>query len=372
MKNFEDYWPTERQERTKEFLRRLSHTELVDGKETSEGWAASEQAARDNINDLILLQLESSRNTDELLRVIVVALERKIGADCIRQHQSKLVSVLQRMWDHIEEQRMGDSKKSDFLKALNTMLARLRNADIVPDAKLSELAMLVAFQQGIMYAVISLLTEIHKQWSSPQNKWRPSNELLDAVVHRGRFYSAQNILGPGITKSEMVDYILESPERSQEACLESFVDQSQPGVRLRWVRILALYGNRQRVWARWSKWREQLQNEKIINIANEGAKDQQQLELEVEFVKAFLALNAHKEAWKTIDEADLGLGLLPVKSQDALLERLELANKIDYKVQNALLEKYERDLAKIEQALNVHWADSDGGYHVADQSLEDS
>ena len=371
LKNFEDHWSAERNERTKEFLKRLSQTEVIDGKEINGGWEANERVARKNIFDLILLQLESSKNANEFLRVIVVALERKVGADCIRQHQSKLASVLQRMWDDVEDRRMGDSNKLDFLKTLHTILSRLRRADILPDVKLLELAMLVAFQQGIMLAVVGQLLEIQRHWSSPQNKWRPPTELLDAIVHRGRFISTHNIPGSTITKSEMVDFILESPESLQEVCLETFVDHSRPGVLLRWVRILALYGSRQKLWTQWLEWRKQLQNEKTRHVVEEEARDQQQTELGTEFVIAFLALNAHKEAWKIIDETGLGLDILPVKSQDALLERLELANRIDHKIKNALLEKYERDLAKIEQALRVRWADSDGGYHVAYRSPDD-
>ena len=365
LKNFDDYWPSQRTERTKEFLKRFSHTELIDGNEADRVGEAVERAARDHISDLILLQLDSSKDAKELLRVFVVALQREVGVDCIRQHQSKMVSVLHKFWGDIEERRMSDSKRLSFIKTLNTIVLRLKKVDVVPDVKLLELAMLAAFQQGILLLVVSLLNEIQKQWNGPENRWRPSTELLDAAVYHGRFVSAHNFPGSDITKSDISELIVKTPEHPQQACLEDFVDQSQPDILLRWIRILALYGKRQKLWATWLEWQKQLRNDTTINIMNEGAKDQEQVEVETEFVKAFLGLNAHKEAWKIIEEADLGFGLLPVKCQDTLLDKLELANKIDYNVQNALLEKYERDLAKIEQALKVRWAPNDGGYHVA-------
>lgn len=378
LKNFEDYWSDERKIRTKKFLDRSSQLEARcnsrlegpinegnDGMEGKEAWEADERTARENISDLVLLQIGLCQNADELLRIIVVALERSVATECVRQHQDKLVSVLQRIWNHIVKSRMGDSKEMDFLKALNAILSRLRKAGIQLQVQLLELALIVAFRQNSMSAVRSLLQEIKRNQINPQDVWRPSNELLDAVVRRSKFVSSHDIHGATRTKNDVAQLIVEHPGSSQDACLEKFVNLSQPEVLLRWLRILGLYGTCEGIWVKWLEWRKRIMNDHERNSEGKVAKNQQKMEISLEFVKALLAQNGIAEAWKVMNEAELEVNLLPANFQDILLERLELANGINSKIQDALLQKYERDLVHIEQALRVRWTGGDAGYHVA-------
>ena len=378
LKNFEDYWSDERKKRTKNYLQRSAQLKaqlnpttneyVNDGSHGSEeegNWEAIENAARDNINDLVLSQIESCQNADELLRVVVVALDRDVASECIRRHQGNLFRVLRTIWKDIKGRKIGDSKEIEFLKTLNTLLSRLRKANILPNAMLLELALIVSFRQNSMCSVRNLLREIKTKRNDPSDDWKLSNELLEAVTYSGKSNFHHIIPGASRTTHDIAQLITKHNESSQDVYLELFVDPSRPGQLLLWLPVLGLYGNCRAIWARWIEWRKTLPKKHTATGENENCGKQQQIALSVEFVKAFLAQNGVSEAWRVVDDADLSFTSLPIKCQDTLLERLESATKVDADIQNALLKKYERDLTQIEQTLRVEWVEDDGGYHVA-------
>ena len=385
LKNFEDYWSDERKKRTKVFLRRSSSSKAKlksslekvfdEGGYRSEGienWEAIERASEENINELVLSQLKSCQSANELLRVVVVALGRDVASKCIQEHQRVLVRVLQRTWNHIKDRRMGELKEINFLKTLNAILSRLRKTGILPHVMLLELALILTFRQASVCSVRSLLREIKIHWSNSKGDWKPSNELLDAVIYQSNLIYSHEIPGANRTKGDIAQLITENAEESQDVCLEMFVDQSRPEVLLRWLRVLGLYGSSRRIWAKWLDWRQVFRNAEVMAGESRESQEQQQIELSTEFVKAFVAQGGIAEAWKIIDDMALKFSSLPTKCQDILLEKLDLATKVDADVQNALLKKYDRDLTQIEQALQVRWVGDDGGYHIVDGLIDEN
>ena len=422
LKNYDDRWTDRRIARSKVFLDRsvrleerlasLTKTKGTGDKKRIDDLNASsaevrgsrkifEQIAIGNIRDLIKSQIGACTSIEKLQKILVVALDRDVARRYVKQNQTQVYLALRRMWQHIRVQVQSDEREVRFLKCLNAIVGRLKRAGVPLYSHISELALMVAIRQGCWSVARLHLEDL-------RNTTRVSREagiglgllngFLEKVCHRSSLEHHEGMPGARLTKKHITHIIIgdegsnerskgENEDEEESVNLAMLMDQTRPEHVLCLLRLLHIHGTGEAIWAEWQKWQGQVplghQRKRRAKIAFPAKDDDEpqdkadvawksHRQLEIEFVKILAERKAYARAWAALKDSRVEFDELPIACQDGLLEKLEFASFMDEKIRQALLDKYAREMEKVEKAYGVKWVEgTNGGFHEREKREDD-
>jgi hypothetical protein len=156
---------------------------------------------------------------------------------------------------------------------------------------------------------------------------------------------------------------------NQQYHLGSFLEREDWRYLQVWTVILAHYKEADELWKEWQYWKP----------SEASGKQKRRMGHRTEFgvhswfIRMLLEAGSAEKAWKIQSEVRLPLSNLTFAVKDQLLDAAEHATVWDREMRDEMIQKYDRDMSKIERELGVRWIPGEregDGHHEIDKDSE--
>lgn len=144
-----------------------------------------------------------------------------------------------------------------------------------------------------------------------------------------------------------------------------------------WVAVLARCKDSEGVWKEWEMWKQSPGRMQPRKLGGQEGKMTTKRRGDYWFIEQMTFSGDLKKAWQVLADTGLPFASLHDRIRLRLLDGIEHATMWNEDVRNDMIEKYDKDLAKIEEALGVRWVpaasgEEGEGSHEVVGSQEDS
>lgn len=301
-----------------------------------------------HIRAILRAQLLRCEWPREVLRVMAVAMQNKSVAQNLSVLSEAIVRAMYRCRNNASD--------PEVLRALNIVIMRFDTANIPYEPHLLTLGLKFAARArslGAMKKYLRLirqtgLTISHHVFRSVIAKFSIGHRGL-GEIRNGRWKRQQ--LLQVLTGFEDCAHL--PPE--QQYHLGSFLKRDDWHYLHGWVAVLARCKEADMVWHEWQLWKESSARIQPKRLASQSAGMTSRKRGDYWFVEQMAYSGDLERAWKMLEQTGVPFDTLKYRIKTRLLARAEFATVWDGSVREAMIEKYDRDLEKIERALGVKW-----------------
>lgn len=302
------------------------------------------------VRQLLRNQLLRAQWPKEIFRVVAVAMMNKETARYLSTLAEPLMRALYRCRENVSD--------PEVLKTLNIVVTRFKYADLEVEPTLLYMALKFAARSRSLPAMKKYLRAIR------ENGLQMTSNVFRSVI--AKFSIGHRGLGEirnGRWRREDLKQVLlgfddaKDLPTGQQYHLGSFLDREDWQYLHGWVAVLARCKASELVWEEWLLWKESdsRTKPKQLLIREHGSPMTSRIRGDYWFIEQMTYSGDIEKAWEMLKETDLPFHSLKTQVKDKLLEGVEYATIWNEEVREGIIEKYSRDLDKIEAALGVQW-----------------
>ncbi|KAF2482746.1 hypothetical protein BDY17DRAFT_325005 [Neohortaea acidophila] len=309
---------------------------------------------RKAIRKIIRVQLLRCERPEEILRVIAVAMQNKLVAQNMVVLSEPITRALYRCRKNVSDPQV--------LRTLNIIVWRFTTAGYRVDPSLLQLGMKFAARSRSLPAMkryFKLSREAGAEFSSNVfrsviAKFSIGNRGL-GEIRNGR-WSREQLLQV-LTGFEDERHL--PPD--QQNHLGTFLHRDSWQYLHGWVAVLARCKDSESVWREWELWKQSPARTHPKKLQSQNPLVTSKVRGDHWFIEQMSLAGDLEKAWTIFGESGMPFDRLKLRVKVRLLEGIEHATIPKDALSDALLNKYDMDLAKIERALGVRWVASDDG-----------
>ncbi|KAF2162819.1 hypothetical protein M409DRAFT_68816 [Zasmidium cellare ATCC 36951] len=302
------------------------------------------------VRQLLRGQLLRAQWPKEIYRVVAVAMMNKDTARYLSTLYEPLMRALYRCRDNVSD--------PEVLKALNIIITRLKYADLKVEPPMLFMALKFAARSRSLPAMKKYLKVIRDTGLGITSNVFRSVIAKFSIGHRGL-----GEIRNGRWRRQDLFQVLTGFEdakdlpKDQQYHLGAFLVREDWQYLHGWVAVLARCKASDTVWQEWLLWKESdsRKSPRQLELRSGGVLMTSKARGDYWFVEQMTYSGDIERAWQMLKETDISFRTLKNQVKDKLLEHIEYATIWDDSVREAMVDKYARDLAKIEEALGVKW-----------------
>ena len=323
-----------------------------------------------DIRKILRLQLLRCEWPREILRVVAVAMQDPAIAQNIATLVEPILRALYRCRNNVSD--------PEVLRTLNTIIARLNMAKLPVSPIFLQLGLRFAARCRSLPAMKKYLQTIREGHVEMTANVFRSVIAKFSIGHRGL-----GEIRNGRWKRDQLLQVLNGFEDAthlppeQQYHLGSYLVRGEWQYLHGWIAVLSRCKDSDGVWKEWELWKQSSARTHPKNLGGQKSEMTSKSRGDYWFVEQMSFSGDLKRAWAILAETGLPFNSLHERVKMRLLEGVEFATIWNDEVRNEMLTKYDKDLAKIEEALGVKWvpgtAGEDGeGTHEVLESQEES
>lgn len=316
-----------------------------------------------HIRKVLSYQLLECEYPREILQVFAVAFMRREAAAVLSQLWGPITRALYRSRRNVSD--------PEVLRILNTIIKRFEYAGMQAHTQLVVTALKFAARSRSLPAMKKYLHMIRERGLQLS-----TNEFRSVIA---KFSIGVNGLGEirnGRWLRQDLKQVLKGFDGSKHLAAEqqyhlgSFLDRAEWHALHGWLAVLSRCKDVDTLWQEWQIWKQSIARTKPKQLIIPPGRSSRRLTTKARgdgfFIVSMLYADGAEKAWKMLAETDLRIEEFDEVSRDKLLESIEHATVWDDGVRAALIDKYDRDLRRVEQAFGVKWvagAEDGQGHH---------
>ena len=324
------------------------------------------------IRKILRLQFLRCEWPREILRVIAVAMQDAVTAQNVATLVEPIMRALYRCRKNVAD--------PEVLRTLNTVIARFSMAKLPVSPIFPQLGLRFAARCRSLPAMKKYLNIVR------ENDVEMTANVFRSVI--AKFSIGHRGLGEirnGRWRRDQLIQVLKGFDDATDLPLEqqyhlgSWLIREDWQYLHGWVAVLSRCRDSDGVWKEWELWKESAARTQPKKLGGQKSEMTSKKRGDYWFVEQMTFSGDLKRAWQILAETGLPFGTLHERVRMRLLEGVEYATILDEDVRNAMMQKYDTDLSKIEEALGVRWVldasgeDGEGTHEVVgsqEESLE--
>ncbi|KAK4502378.1 hypothetical protein PRZ48_005803 [Zasmidium cellare] len=302
------------------------------------------------VRQLIRGQLLRAHWPKEIFRIVAVAMMNKDTARYISTLNEPLMRALYRCRDNVSD--------PEVLKALNVIITRFKYADLNVEPPMLYMALKFAARARSLPAMKKYLKAMRETGLDITSNVFRSVIAKFSIGHRG----LGEIRNGRWRRQDLLQVLTGFEDakdlpKDQQYHLGAFLDRDDWQYLHGWVAVLARCKASDLVWDEWLLWRENPSRTtpRQLELRAGGTPMTSKLRGDYWFVEQMTYAGDVQKAWSILKETEIPFRTLKTQVKDKLLDHVEHATIWDESVREAMVEKYARDLGRIEYALGVKW-----------------
>ncbi|KAK3117881.1 hypothetical protein LTR53_000294 [Teratosphaeriaceae sp. CCFEE 6253] len=333
-------------------------------------------ATSDKLIRLVLrLQLFRSRRPLDILRIVATALtmSRQTRASLAALHEP-LLRALYRCRDLVDD--------NEVLRTISTICGRFRVYDLRVHPQLLSLGLKFAARTRSLRGMKRYLRDIRESGKGMTSNVFRATIAKFSIGHRG----LGEISNGRWLRSDLIQVLMGfddcahlPPEKQYH--LGTFLLRDDWQYLHGWIAALARCKHNAEIWSEWLRWKDSEARRKPKHLASISPSVNTKTRGDYWFVEQMTYSGGLEEAWQIVEQTDTLVSTLKARIKLRLLEGLEHCPPPVWQsqcdaIQQALLQKYDAELGKIEHALGIAWMpidldDDAEGYHVMYREQEE-
>ncbi|KAI9711550.1 MAG: hypothetical protein M1820_002115 [Bogoriella megaspora] len=304
-------------------------------------------------------QFMRCRTPRDILQIVAVAMQKRETAVQLTHLQSPIMAALYRTRNVVSD--------LDVLSVLNVIINRFRQAGLTVSHEYIPFGLRFAARARSLPAMKRYLKDAKEMGVRVSGRAFRSIIAKFSIGIRG-FGEIRN---GRWKKDQLLQVLLGFEGMDPEAAynLGAFLKRDDWVYFHGWVAVLARCKATKELWREWEWWRdsEERRNErKLSNSSTSGLTTK--LRGDIWFVEQLLFAGEHERAWQVFNETDVKMSHMSANARTWLMDHPEYAKEWDESMKQALMNKYVKELEKIEQALGVKWISKHNhGYHSTEK-----
>ncbi|KAK4624692.1 hypothetical protein CLAFUR4_06241 [Fulvia fulva] len=325
------------------------------------------------VRQVLRQQLLRCEYPKEILRVVAVAMQHRASAKHLAVLFEPLMRALYRCRQNVSD--------PEVLRCLNTIIMRFRYADLEVQPQLLYMALKFAARSRSLPAMKKFLAMIRGDGLKLSSNVFRSIIAKFSIGHRG----LGEIRNGRWKRQDLMQVLTGFPDcadlpSDQHYHLGSFLFRDDWQYLHGWVAVLGRCRASELVWEEWELWKHTKASTKprklLIKEANAAAMTSK-LRGDIWFVEQQTHSGDLKRAWQLLSETSIPFSSLKMRIKDKLLEEPEYCPPAAWTedVRNEMVQKYDRELSRVEQALGVKWtpgAEDGSGDHTLTMDQEEA
>ena len=321
------------------------------------------QLKQKDMRKLMRDQLMRCRNPRDILQVVAVAMQRRETAVQIAQVHYSILSALYRTRNRVSD--------ADVLSALNVIINRFRKENLPVRQEF--------ILGGLRFAARSRSLPAMKRYlkDAKDHNIHISGRVFRSII--AKFSISCNGLGEirnGRWKKKHLLQVLlgfEGMDPAEAYHLGAFLERNDWAYFHGWVAVLARCRAVDHLWKEWEWWRDSEERATNKQLLRSPRGFTVKTRGDAWLIGQLLYAGEYERAWQLMYETKTPLKFLSSLAKSMLMDHPEYAREWDEPLKQALMEKYEAELGKIERAFGIKWvAQGDDGFHVSYAQDEDA
>ena len=314
------------------------------------------QLGQKSIRKLMKDQLQRCRSTRDILQIVAVAMQRRETVVQISSLHHEILAALY----HVRQ----FSTDPDILSTLNLIVNRIRKENLPIRPEL--------IREGLRFAARSRSLPAMKRYLRDAKELGvaiSSNVFHSLVAKFSIGAKGHGEIRNGRWKRANLLQVLLGFDDVDPA------DGYHLGVHLKredwdafsgWIAVLARCKALDELWKEWERWQSSETRKSNRELPGSPRGLTVRTRGDGWFIQQLLYAGAPERAWQIVYETRIPLHLLKTDARARLMDHPEYARKWDEPMKQALMEKYEAEIEKIEQCIGVKWvSQGEEGFHVS-------
>lgn len=307
-----------------------------------------------DIRKIVRLQLLRCEWPNEILRVMAVAMQHRITARNFAHLYEPIIRALYRCRNNVTD--------PEVLRALNVIVSRLRFGNFRLSPVFYTIGLKFAARTRSLTAMKKYLKLIYETGAQVNSNLFRSVIAKCSIGHRGL-----GEIRNGRWKREQLLQVLKGFDDAKDLPLDQQYHLGRYLVRddwqylHGWIAVLARCRDSEAIWQEWELWKSSPARRRPRKLENQINGMTSRKRGDYWFVEQMTYSGDYEKAWKLVAETGVAFKNLKERIKSRLLDGVEHATVWDDDVREAMVQKYDADLQKIEKALGVSWIPADGG-----------
>lgn len=322
------------------------------------------------IRQLLRGQLLRATRPKEIFRIVAVAMMNKDTTKYISTLHEPLMRALYRCRENVSD--------PEVLKTLSVLITRFKYADLNVDPAMLYMALKFAARSRSLPAMKKYLKLVRETGLEITSNVFRSVIAKFSIGHRG----LGEIRNGRWRRQDLYEVLTGFEDakdlpKDQQYHLGAFLIREDWQYLHGWVAVLARCKASDLVWKEWLLWKESdsRRSPRQLELKQGGTVLDSKARGDYWFIEQMTYSGDAEKAWQMLKETDLSFRTLKTQVKDKLLEQVEHATIWNESVRQEMIEKYARDMKKIEGALGVKWVlgEVDGeGQHILFKDQEEA
>lgn len=301
-----------------------------------------------DIRKILRLQLLRCEWPNEILRIMAVAMQHRITARNFAILFEPIIRALYRCRNNVTD--------PEVLRVLNVIVSRLRYANLKVSPVFCTVALKFAARTRSLVAMKKYLKLLHESGAEMNSNLFRSIIAKFSIGHRGL-----GEIRNGRWKREQLLQVLKGFEDAKHLPLDQQYHLGRYLIRgdwqylHGWIAVLARCKDSEAIWDEWELWKSSPARIRPRKLENQSGWMTSRKRGDYWFVEQMTYSGDYEKAWKLVAETEVPFKALKERIQTRLLNGAEHATVWDDDVREAMVQKYDSDLKKIERALGVKW-----------------
>ena len=320
------------------------------------------------IRQVLRAQLLRARHPKDLLRVVAVAMLTRSHAEQLAILFEPMMRALYRCRESVTD--------AEVLATSLAIVSRLRFAGLVPHYQLITVGTKFAARARSLNGMKKYLKLVRERRTTMTSNLFRSVIAKFSIGHRG----LGEIRNGRWRRADLMQVLTGFEDckdlpPEQQYHLGVFLDRNDWQYLHGWVAVLARCKAKDAVWAEWLLWKQNpaRTNPKRLESA-EGHMDSQRRG-DYWFLEQMIHAGDIERAWRILEDSPLSFSSMKDRVKTRLLDGVEHATIWTPQMTEAMLDKYDTDLSKIERAFGVTWqpgAEDGEGQHILFRDQEEA
>lgn len=320
------------------------------------------------IRQVLSAQLLRAHHPKDLLRIIAVAMLTRSHAEQLVVLHEPMVRALYRCRETVTD--------AEVLATSLTIVSRIRFAGLEPHYQLLTLGAKFAARARSLNGMKKYLKLVRERRTTMSSSVFRSIIAKFSIGHRG----LGEIRNGRWRRADLMQVLTGFEDckdlpSEQQYHLGVFLDRNDWQYLHGWVAVLGRCKANDAVWAEWLLWKQNPARTNPKRLASPEGNMDSQRRGDYWFLEQMTHTGDIERTWRILEDTSISIASLKDRVKFRLLDRVEHARIWTPQLTEAMLDKYDADLSKIERAFGVIWqpgAEDGEGQHIPFRNQEEA